>query len=47
MVRVFIPAPDEPADYERALTYCESSADHEGHASTLNNLAVLELELGD
>ena len=35
------------SDYERALTYCESSADHEGHASTLNNLAVLELELGD
>jgi predicted ATPase/DNA-binding SARP family transcriptional activator len=35
------------SDYERALTYCESSADHEGHASTLNNLAVLELEDGD
>ncbi|HEY2552012.1 MAG TPA: tetratricopeptide repeat protein, partial [Streptosporangiaceae bacterium] len=35
------------SDYERALSYCEASADHEGHASTLNNLAVLELEQGD
>lgn len=34
------------SDYKRALSYCESSADHEGHASTLNNLAVLELEQG-
>jgi predicted ATPase/DNA-binding SARP family transcriptional activator/Tfp pilus assembly protein PilF len=35
------------SDYERALSYCESSANHEGHASTLNNLAVLELEQGN
>jgi predicted ATPase/DNA-binding SARP family transcriptional activator len=33
------------SDYERALSYCE--ADHEGHASTLNNLAVLELDQGN
>ncbi len=35
------------SDYATALRYCESAEDYHGQASTLNNLAVLELEQGN
>jgi tetratricopeptide (TPR) repeat protein len=34
------------ADYSEALRYCQSTGDRQGQASTLNNLAVLELDQG-
>jgi predicted ATPase/DNA-binding SARP family transcriptional activator len=34
------------SDYAISLRYCEAAEDHHGQASTLNNLAVLELEQG-
>jgi tetratricopeptide (TPR) repeat protein len=34
------------ADYSEALRYCESTGDRQGQATTLNNLAVLELDQG-
>jgi predicted ATPase len=35
------------ADYAEALSHCNSAGDALGQASTLNNLAILELEQGD
>jgi predicted ATPase/DNA-binding SARP family transcriptional activator len=35
------------ADYAEALSYCVAAGDAQGQASTLNNLAILELEQGD
>ena len=35
------------SDYGTALRYCVAAEDHHGQASTLNNLAVLELEQGN
>jgi predicted ATPase/DNA-binding SARP family transcriptional activator len=35
------------ADYAEALAYCAAAGDALGRASTLNNLAILELEQGD
>jgi predicted ATPase/DNA-binding SARP family transcriptional activator len=35
------------ADYAEALRYCEAAGDGLGRASTMNNLAILELEQGD
>jgi predicted ATPase/DNA-binding SARP family transcriptional activator len=34
-------------DYAEALRYCEAAGDGLGRASTINNLAILELEQGD
>jgi len=35
------------ADYAEALKYCQAAGDGLGRASTMNNLAILELEQGD
>jgi predicted ATPase/DNA-binding SARP family transcriptional activator/Tfp pilus assembly protein PilF len=35
------------SDYAEALRYCEAAGDGSGRASTINNLAILELEQGD
>ncbi len=34
------------ADYSEAFRYCQSTGDRQGQATTLNNLAVLELDQG-
>jgi tetratricopeptide (TPR) repeat protein len=50
-VRAAASQQDDPdaarADYAEALKYCVSAGDGLGQASTINNLAVLELEQGD